>query len=332
MASPLVTISGEPVSRLAIGGGSAESQRDPGMLKAARAAGVNFVYVSSGERSPEFDADLHELAAGPQRSSLFIAANARTSPRAVREDVGRALEELGVAVLDAVVVQYILPDEEDAKVEAALRVAGELKAEGLVRHVAASTHDFALAVKLSSSGLLDAIMLRYNMAHRTVEKEAFPSALQHAVPVLSFTSTRWNSLQGGHKKWAGPRPDIGDCIGFALSHPAVAHNISSIRTTEELKTALSSLKAIEELKEKGEYAPALEEWRAYGTLVHDDPDNLLEGLEAVEAARATYAAGGGSAAAAAWNFDVMGTEADPTRKTAVVRGEAHGDRGDAAKL
>ena len=72
-------------------------------------------------------------------------------------------------MLDAVVVQYILPEEDGDKVQAALEAAQQLKAEGLVRHVAASTHSFDLAVQLSSSRMLDAIMLRYNMAHRTVE-------------------------------------------------------------------------------------------------------------------------------------------------------------------
>lgn len=164
-----------------------------GLVAAARTAGVNFIYWASGSKSPAFEADTIALAKSCERPSIFFAANARTNPKAVREDVAcvrkddllvkvmiflvkwrffwlkhdvfcvktrRSLEELGLDVLDAVVVQYIRPEEDMDKVEAALKVAHELKAEGLVRHVAASTHDFSLAVRLASSGLLDAIMLR----------------------------------------------------------------------------------------------------------------------------------------------------------------------------
>ena len=245
-------------------------------------------------------------------------ANARTNPQAVREDVEQSLGELGIAVLDALVLQYVKPEEDYAKVEAALKAAHELKAAGTVRHVAASTHSFDLACKLASSRLLDCIMLRYNMAHRTVEKDAFPTALACGVPVFSFTSTRWNTLQGGHKRWDGELPDTGDCIDFALAHPAVAHNISSIRTLEELETAASTLARLAELGE-AEHAAALETWREYGTLVHDDQENLVE-TDYVERIRDVYAAGNSE-----WNFDNMGTEDDPTSENAVL-GAAHGER------
>ena len=168
-AQPLTTLSGEPASRLAIGGGPETTQLEPGLLPAARAAGVSFLYWASGDKSPAFAQAFKELAASPSRPELFIAANCRTSPEFVREDVTATLRELELDVLDAVVVQYILPEEGGDKVQAALEAAQQLKAEGLVRHVAASTHSFDLAVQLSSSGMLDAIMLRYNMAHRTVE-------------------------------------------------------------------------------------------------------------------------------------------------------------------
>ena len=155
------------------------------------------------------------------------------------------------------------------------------------------------------------------MAHRTVEQDAFPTALAHGVPVFSFTSTRWNTLQGGHEKWSGALPDTGDCISFALSHPAVAHNISSIRTIAELKEATKTLAAIGGTSE-AEQASAIEQWRDYGTLVHDDQAGMLD-AEYVEAIKETYAAG-----VEGWGFDNMGTEDDPTRGD-VVLGEAHGE-------
>ena len=39
--------------------------------------------------------------------------------------------------------------------------------------------------------------------------------------VVAFTSTRWNSLQVGHPQWSQSPPTVADCMGFALSAPAV---------------------------------------------------------------------------------------------------------------
>eukprot|EP01048_Picozoa_sp_COSAG05_P022538 COSAG05_NODE_4548_length_1468_cov_158.428780_2_plen_274_part_00 len=261
---PLSTISGDAASRLAIGGGPDTSQREAGLLHAAHAAGVNFFYWASGNKSPEFAADFKQLAASTQRDSLLIAANSRTDPGVVRQDAEQTLQELNITVLDVLVVQYILPGEELRGVsfpgEAALRVAQELKSEGVVRYVAASTHSFDLAATLARSGLVDALMLRYNMAHRTVENDSFPAALECNIPILSFTSTRWNTLQGGHTHWSGPLPSTGDCIGFALSHPAVAHNISSLRTLEEVQDTTQRL--VELAQQDGEEREAeLRRWR-----------------------------------------------------------------------
>ena len=128
----------------------------------ARAAGINFFYwPSGGPPSESFAADFKQLATSAERDSLFIAANAKTDPAAVRGDVEQTLSDLGLKVLDALVVQYIKPEEEDEKVNAALAVAHELKTEGIVRHVAASTHSFDVATALISAKKVDCIMLRY---------------------------------------------------------------------------------------------------------------------------------------------------------------------------
>ena len=59
-------------------------------MTAARAAGVNFIYWASGPKAPAFEADCLALAQSAEhRPSMFFAANARTNPKAVREDVNR---------------------------------------------------------------------------------------------------------------------------------------------------------------------------------------------------------------------------------------------------
>lgn len=50
----------------------------------------------------------------------------------------------------------------------------ELRADPRVRGVSISTHDRKLAGELAAQGTLDAMMIRYNAAHRGAEQDIFP--------------------------------------------------------------------------------------------------------------------------------------------------------------
>jgi aryl-alcohol dehydrogenase-like predicted oxidoreductase len=106
------------------------------------------------------------------------------------------------------------------------RVRDELQAvreSGLVRAVSMSTHDRKFAVELVREGVLDAMMIRYNAAHRGAETEIFPHLPQSNPAVVSFTATRWSYLlrrPRGYPKGARI-PTAGMCYRFVLSNPAV---------------------------------------------------------------------------------------------------------------
>jgi hypothetical protein len=90
-------------------------------------------------------------------------------------------------------------------------------------------------------------MLRYNLSHKkAAESLSFSYALKNAVPVIAFTSTRWNRLLkqdplGNNTNESIAPPTTADCIKFALSHPAVEMVIHSARDEKELMNAFSSL-------------------------------------------------------------------------------------------
>jgi len=106
------------------------------------------------------------------------------------------------------------------------QVQDELQAvreSGLVRGVSISTHDRQLAVELARDGVLDAMMIRYNAAHRGAETEIFAHLPESDPAVVSFTATRWGYLvrrPRGYPK-DGRRPTAGMCYRFVLSNPAV---------------------------------------------------------------------------------------------------------------
>lgn len=106
------------------------------------------------------------------------------------------------------------------------QVRDELQAvreSGLVRAVSISCHDRKFAVKLAGEGALDAMMIRYNAAHRGAETEIFPELPETNPAVVSYTATRWGRLirrPRGYPK-DGRIPTAGMCYRFALSNPAV---------------------------------------------------------------------------------------------------------------
>ena len=98
-----------------------------------------------------------------------------------------------------------------------------VRASGLVRGVSLSTHDRRFAAQLARDGVVDAIMIRYNAAHRGAETEIFPRLAPDATAVVSYTATRWTALlrrPSGYPK-DGRLPTAGMCYRFVLSNPNV---------------------------------------------------------------------------------------------------------------
>ena len=98
-----------------------------------------------------------------------------------------------------------------------------VRASGLVRGVSISSHDRRFAAQLAAEGLVDAIMIRYNAAHRGAEQEIFPALTRDRTAVVSYTATRWTALlrrPRGYSK-SGRVPTAGMCYRFVLSNPSV---------------------------------------------------------------------------------------------------------------
>jgi aryl-alcohol dehydrogenase-like predicted oxidoreductase len=76
---------------------------------------------------------------------------------------------------------------------------------------------------LADEGALDAMMVRYNAAHRGAETEIFPYTEKHNTGIISFTATRWRYLLRRPKGWPkeGRIPTVGECYRFVLSNTHV---------------------------------------------------------------------------------------------------------------
>ena len=128
---------------------------------------------------------------------------------------------------------------------------------------------------------LDFLMARYNMAHAKAEWRLFPVARARDVPVVAFTTTRWNSLQKGHPRWDGDPPSTATCMRWAEAHPAVQVVLNSApdvaylsEWADELSDVANVANVANGETETGGYVTLpdaeMEKWRAYGELVYDE--------------------------------------------------------------
>lgn len=172
------------------------------------------------------------------------------------------------------VIEYVGDgQEEEVKVKEAMDTAMKWKGEGKIRYIAVSTHSHKVAASLCQAlhPNLDALMLRYNMSHRKAAQTlSFPLCEQHGIPVMAFTSTRWNALQSGHAKWKERPPTTGECLSFALAaSPPVEIVLHSARDENEFNDAMLGLQ--DNMLEED-----ILKWGKYGDLPWNELDQFDE--------------------------------------------------------
>lgn len=289
--SKITTASGKPVCRYALGGAARSVQPESLAMKyrdilSEKAAPFYFYYNPA--RYPLFLSGLgksfcNDKTSNNYRENMFIASGGTEfSSKALDERLNDALAHSGGEYLDAFVLEYVCPDElvSDNKQigrelsQAIEHVHNKMKREGRVRYVMASTHSHLVGKVLASTTLpssdtpaFDALMLRYNMSHKNAaESLSLPSAIQNNVPILAFTTTRWNRLQSDPPMATDPYPTTADCLKFALQHPAVEIVLHSARDENELNDAILPLLSCS-TSEQPNWLTANEykQWRTYGS-------------------------------------------------------------------
>lgn len=139
----------------------------------------------------------------------------------LRRTLEKRLRQLRTDYIDVFEFLGVMkPAEFTPRVQAQLE---ELRHDPRVRAVAISCHDRKFAARLAAEGTLDAIMIRYNAAHRGAERDIFPHLPDPRPGVISYTATRWRRLLQRPRGWPkdAPVPTAGMCYRFALSNPNV---------------------------------------------------------------------------------------------------------------
>lgn len=241
---------GPPVCRLGLAsrGRTAITPED---VLAAIDRGVNFLnWPGLAEGPSEGDAFPDAIAAlGARRASVVICAQfgARDAAGASNE-LRSALAALGTDYLDVLTLYYVERSSEWEALAApggALPYLRDARRDGTVRRIGVTSHQRSLAARMAESGLLDAVMIRYNAAHRGAERDVFPVTRRLGLPVIAYTALRWGALlrptPDDPPGFAVPRPP--DWYRFVLQNPDVAVALAAPESRAELEEDLRVLGA-----------------------------------------------------------------------------------------
>lgn len=302
-----VSKSGLPVCKYALGGAARSSQptslvhdycetiqtwftsNGNDTMTATTTRMAPFLFYYNPHRYADFMKGIRQVSEGRNskfaREDLFLVSGGTDrSKSGMEKRLLDALEYSGKEYLDMFVLEYLCSYEDEDEILDAISIAKSWIESGKVRYVAASTHSHRVGAWLGSltdkneSPLLDAMMLRYNMAHRSAaERISFPACSKADIPVLAFTTTRWNRLQDGHPDAdASMRtPTTPQCLSFALASRTtpwpVEIALHSARDSNELEEAMACLSRNSAITQKED-----KDWREYGDLKWNDIDGFDE--------------------------------------------------------
>lgn len=192
--------------------------------------GINYFFVT-----PRMDGvieGIKRLIAAGHRDELVIAAGASIPfGWSVKREWEKIARLLGVDVVDVFHLFWV---------QAHWYVTGKtwpamaaIKEQGKARALSISCHDRPMARRLADELALDALMIRYNAAHRGAEKEIFATLPAERPAIVSYTATRWGKLLQAAGE-LGPM-SAPECYRFQLGHPRVSVALCGARNFEELR-------------------------------------------------------------------------------------------------
>jgi aryl-alcohol dehydrogenase-like predicted oxidoreductase len=217
---------------------------------AALDRGVNFLNwpgYADGPRGADFSTAIASLGERRQSVAVCVQFGARDAADAALE-LRSILAALKTDYVDILTLYYV---ESRAEWDSVVSPGGVLdyltaaRRDGVVRHIGVTSHQRPLAAAMAASGRLDALMIRYNAAHRGAEADIFPTTQSLRIPVIAYTALRWGAL-------LAPTPDdprgysvprAADWYRFVLQHPAVAVALAAPNTRAELDEDLTVLDA-----------------------------------------------------------------------------------------
>ena len=245
------TAFGKPVCRLGLASRGDRAGLSPDDVLHAIDRGVNFLNWPGEADTPGGADGVSDAIAslGARRESLVVCVQfgARTAGEAASE-LRLVLATLRTDYIDVLTFYYV---ERPSEWRALIGLGGALeycrvaKRDGVVRSLGVTSHQRPVAAEMARSGLLDALMIRYNAAHRGAEREIFPVTDAIGMPVIAYTALRWGALL--HPTPDDPPgfriPTAPDWYRFVLQSPSVTVTLAAPSSRAELDEDLEVLRS-----------------------------------------------------------------------------------------
>lgn len=222
--------------------------------------GINYFYWGALPR-PAFGRGVKALAK-QHRDDMVIVVQGAPATELVRARVDWHRSRLGVDQIDFLL--YGWQDRPPSRRK--LDIARRLKDEGKIKHLMVSSHVRPIFEQfIAQPADYDAIMVRYNAAHRGAEHEVFPHLPETSRPgVVAYTATRWGALiDPAHTPDGEATPRASDCYRFTWTNDDVDICLSGPKNRAEVDEALAAL-------ERGPMTPDEVAWmQRVGDHIHE---------------------------------------------------------------
>jgi aryl-alcohol dehydrogenase-like predicted oxidoreductase len=207
-------------------------------VEAAFEHGVNYFYWGTFRRSG-FGQAIRNLSSQRDRMVVVIQSYSRVAGL-VGWSLERALGALHLHHADVLLLglwNRPVPDR-------ILDTARKLKERGLVRYLAASSHDRPLIRRWVAAREFDVVHFRYNAIHTGAETDIFPSLPSENRPgTVAYTATSWKQLLNPKKVPKNEKvPRASDCYRFVLARPEVDVCMTGPANAEQMSEALEALR------------------------------------------------------------------------------------------
>ena len=201
--------------------------------------GCNYFYWGSKRRSGMRQAIINICHKGKRDELVVLIQSYSRSAFLMEVFLKNALKSLNIESADVLLLGWHKRRPSQRMLDKCL----ELKAKGIYRYLAISSHNRSLFSLLARENVFDIFHLRYNAAHRGAESEVFDQFNDQERPgIVSYTATRWGQLLNPKKVPAGEKPlSASDCYRFVLSNPNVDICMCGPRDRSQMQEALRSL-------------------------------------------------------------------------------------------
>ncbi|MCZ6678513.1 MAG: aldo/keto reductase [Candidatus Poribacteria bacterium] len=233
---------GLTVTRLGIGGAYCETVAG---YQTALDSGVNYVDTARAYRDGEDEKVIAQAIQGRRDQLILATKTQQRNASGARRELETSLRALRTDYIDIYQLHFLNTEAERHRVlgaGGALEAVQQARAEGLVRFIGVTGHDWVQIQQAVATGLFDTVLCWYNCAMKEPEQTVFLEGRRHHTGVVIMNASRNDKLFDGP---AAPAPE--NFYRYVLSNDTVNVTIMGLRDVPRFCQIAAALSAQETL-------------------------------------------------------------------------------------